>query len=106
MPISIFDDNYNSEILNSDKPVILDVYAEWCSPCKMIAPIFEELSNELSSKYKFAKLNVDDSREVSMELGVTSIPTFVFFKNGKIVEKVVGYRSKDDLKALIEKNLN
>lgn len=106
MAIHISDENYSNEILNSTKPVILDVYADWCSPCKMIAPIFEELSNELSSKYKFAKLNVDDAREISMELGVTSIPTFVFFKNGQIVDKAVGYKNKEELSKLIEKNLS
>lgn len=105
MATQINNENYETEVLKSDKPVILDIYADWCPPCKMMAPIFEELSNELSDKYKFAKLNVDDSREISMELGATSIPTFVFLKDGNVVDKVVRYKSKEEMKELLEKNL-
>lgn len=98
MPISITKENVKEEIENSALPVVLDVYATWCGPCKQVAPLFEELSKELSNVCKFAKLNVDEDRELSIYYGVTSVPTFIFIKNNTIKHKETGYLSKDDLR--------
>ncbi len=95
--VSIKKENYKQEIADSDKPIILDIYATWCGPCIQIAPIFEELAREYGHLYKFAKLNVDESRELAIMYGVTSIPTFVFIKNNEVLGKETGYLSKEDL---------
>ncbi len=105
MAIDITPANAQAELKQSDKPVVLDAYATWCGPCQLMTPIFEELSKELGGKYKFVKLNVDEARDVSIEYGVTSVPTFVFIKNGEVAGKVTGSMSKDDLKAKIEEHL-
>lgn len=102
MAVSITPQNYQAEIKQADKPVILDIYASWCGPCQQMTPILEELEKELGDIYKFAKLNVDEGREISIkEYGVTSVPTFVFIKNGAIKGKETGYMSKDTLHAKI-----
>lgn len=97
MPISITKENYDAEITQSKKPVIIDVFAPWCGPCQQMVPIFEELEKAHDTKYTFAKLNVDESRELALQFGVTSIPTFIFIKNGKVKGKETGYIAKDDL---------
>lgn len=97
MPIAITKDNFDNEIVNSKLPVILDVYATWCGPCLQMAPIFHELEKELGQKYTFAQLNVDETREIAINYGVTSIPTFIFIKNNEVLGKETGYMSKDDL---------
>ncbi len=97
MPVSITKDNFDKEITQSKLPVVLDVYATWCGPCLQMAPIFEELEKEHGNSYKFAKLNVDEAREVAITYGVTAIPTFVFIKNNDVVGKETGYMSKEDL---------
>jgi thioredoxin len=97
MPVTITKENYETEVIKSDKPVIVDVYATWCGPCQQMMPIFDELEKEHGNKYKFVKLNVDESRELAIQFGVTSIPTFVFIKNGEIKGKETGYMAKDDL---------
>lgn len=103
MAISITTDNHDKEITESSKPVVLDVYASWCGPCQQMAPTFEELEKELASKYKFAKLNVDEEREISIkQYGVTSIPTIIFIKNGQVIGKEVGYMDKESLQQKIE----
>jgi thioredoxin 1 len=102
MAITITKENIEQEIAQSQLPIILDVYATWCGPCQQMAPVFEELEKELSGKIKFAKLNVDEARELSIHYGVTSVPTFVFIKNNEIKHKETGYINKDDLKAIIE----
>jgi len=96
MPISITPENYDSEIKQTSKPIILDIYATWCGPCMQMTPILEELEKELGESYKFAKLNVDEAREISIkDFGVTSVPTFVFIKDGVIKGKETGYMSKE-----------
>lgn len=98
MPVSITKNNFDTEITNSNKPIILDVYATWCGPCQQMVPIIDELEQEYGSKYKFAKLNVDESRELAIKYGVTSIPTFIFInEKNEIKGKETGYMSKDDL---------
>lgn len=105
MPINITQENFEREITKSTLPIILDVFASWCGPCTQMVPIFDELERELKDKYKFAKLNVDESRELSIQYGVTSVPTFIFIKNGQIKGKETGYMGKDDLKNKISELL-
>ncbi|MFS8507160.1 MAG: thioredoxin [Candidatus Babeliales bacterium] len=102
MALMITNENVEQEINKSTLPVILDVYATWCGPCQQMAPIFEELEKELGSKCKFLKLNVDEAREISIQYGITSVPTFVFIKNGEIKHKETGYMNKNDLRSKIE----
>lgn len=105
MALSITQDNFEAEIIKSTRPVIIDVYAQWCGPCQHMAPLFEELEKELGSIYTFAKLDVDKAREISIQYGVTSIPTFLFIKGGKVIAKETGYMSKESLKEKIETHL-
>jgi thioredoxin 1 len=102
MAVMITNENVEQEINKSDLPVVLDVYATWCGPCQQMTPIFDELEKELGDKVKFAKLNVDEARELSIQYGVTSVPTFVFIKGSEIKHKETGYMNKDDLKIKIE----
>ena len=105
MVVAITNDNFKTEIEQEQGPIVLDVFASWCGPCQQMKPIFEELENELGEAYKFAELNVDDARDISIKYGVTSIPTFIFIKEGEIKGKETGYISKDDLKEKIESYL-
>ena len=102
MAVMITNENVEQEINQSKLPVLLDVYATWCGPCQQMAPVFDELEKELGDKCKFAKLNVDEARELSIQYGVTSVPTFVFIKDSEIKHKESGYMSKEDLKTKIE----
>jgi thioredoxin 1 len=96
MAVSITPENYQVEIKQANKPIILDIYATWCGPCQQMTPIMEELEKELGDTYKFAKLNVDEAREISIkDYGVTSVPTFVFIKDGVVKGKETGYMSKE-----------
>lgn len=96
MAISITPENHEAEVKNSTKPVVLDIYASWCGPCQQMNPIIEELENEFGDSYTFAKLNVDEAREISIkDYGVTSVPTFVFIKDGVVKGKETGYMSKE-----------
>jgi thioredoxin 1 len=85
-----------AQIQESTKPVVIDAYASWCGPCMYMKPIFEELSKEYADKYLFAELNVDDAREVAIQYGVSSVPTFIFIKEGAIKAKETGAMSKED----------
>ncbi len=105
MAVAITNDNFKTEIEQEQGPIILEVFASWCGPCQQMKPIFEELENELGEAYKFAELNVDDARDISIKYGVTSVPTFIFIKEGEIKGKETGYISKDDLKEKIESYL-
>lgn len=105
MPIEITNENFELEIEQASEPVILDVYATWCGPCQQMAPLFDELAQEYRGKIRFATLNVDHAREIAIKLGVSSVPTFVFFKAGKMVGKETGYMGKRDLQIQIEQRL-
>lgn len=96
---------FNTEISNSQVPVLVDFWAEWCGPCRMIAPVVEELANEYAGRLKVAKLNVDENRDTAIQYGVMSIPTLILFKNGQPVERIVGFRPFIDLKNVIDKHL-
>lgn len=106
MTIIVTSQNFEVEVKSSSLPVIVDVFAPWCGPCRQVAPIFDELSKELSHKYKFVKLNIDEERDIAIQYNISSIPTFLFIKNGKIIGKETGYLSKETLKKKIESLLD
>lgn len=102
MPIIINKDTFELDIRKSDMPIVIDVYATWCGPCQQMKPIFAELENEFAGRCKFASLNVDEARDISIMFGVTSVPTFIFYSNGEMQSKDTGYMSKEVLRARIE----
>ncbi len=97
----VTDKNFEAEVLKSSLPVLVDFWAEWCGPCRMISPVVEELANELKGKLKVAKVNVDESQELAAQFNIMSIPTLLIFKKGEPVEQMVGAMSKDNLLAKI-----
>ena len=98
--ISVNKNNFNQEVLNSDKPVLMDFWAPWCGPCRMVVPLVEEIAEERSD-IKVVKINVDEEQELAMQFGVMSIPTLVVMKNGKIINQVTGARPKAQILAML-----
>lgn len=95
--LEVTGDNFETEVLKSDVPVLVDFWAEWCGPCKVIAPIVSEISEELDGKLKVAKVNVDDAQELAGNFNIMSIPTLLLFKGGEAVEQIVGAVPKDQI---------
>ncbi len=104
-PFAVSDVDFDEKVLKSDRPVLVDFWADWCMPCKMIAPIVEELSEEYDGKLDFAKLDVDSNPNTAMSFGVRSIPTLLIFKGGKPVDQIVGAVPKGALKKKIDSAL-
>ncbi len=94
-------ENFEKEVLGSDIPVLVDFFATWCGPCRMVAPIVEEIANENVGKIKVGKVNVDDEAKLAIEYGIESIPALLVFKNGKVANRAVGYIPKEAILALI-----
>lgn len=104
--VEVTDDTFEQEVLRSDKPVLVDYWAEWCGPCKMIAPVLEEIAAEYAGRLKVAKLNVDDNHATPPRYGIRGIPTLMLFKDGQVEATKVGAVSKSQLIAFIDSNLN
>ena len=97
------DDNFETEVLGADQPVLVDFWAEWCMPCKALVPVIEEIADEYSGKAKVGKLDTDGNQNVGVKYGISSIPTVLIFHNGEIVEKLVGLKGKKDFTAVLDK---
>ncbi|MBO5177704.1 MAG: thioredoxin [Lachnospiraceae bacterium] len=101
MAIHFTDENFNQEVLSSDIPVLVDFYADWCGPCKMLAPVIEALAGEWEGKAKIGKLNVDNAMDTAQNYGIQSIPTLLYFKNGELVNKSIGVVSKTEIEQVL-----
>lgn len=101
--LELTDDNFEQEVLRSDKPVLVDFWAEWCMPCRMLAPTVNELAQEYAGKVKVGKVDTDSNRNVSMKFGISAIPTLILFKGGQAVQKFVGVTPKQELSGALKK---
>jgi thioredoxin 1 len=104
-PLHLTDASFKKEVLESDLPVLVDFWAPWCGPCQTVAPVIDEITKEYSQRIKVGKVNVEESPKIATQFGVMSIPTFIFFKGGKVMEQAVGALNKVELKRKIEHNL-
>ena len=95
--INLTNENFEKEVINSKKTILVDFWASWCGPCQMIAPIVEEISNEMLGKIEIGKLNVDEQPEIAIKYDVMSIPTLILFKEGKIFDTIIGYHTKKEI---------
>lgn len=105
LEINATDENFKQEVLESDLPVLVDFWAEWCGACRMVAPVVEEIAREYQGKLKVCKLNVDEAHEAASHYGIMSIPTLAIFKDGKVVDKIVGALPKSELEAVVKKHI-
>jgi len=96
------DQNFEQEVLKSDKPVLVDFWAEWCMPCRMLGPTIEKLAKDYAGKVKVGKVDTDANRDVSMRFGISAIPTVILFKDGKVAQKFVGLRQEKDFKEVLD----
>jgi thioredoxin 1 len=103
--VAVTDDSFEADVINSEVPVLVDYWAEWCGPCKMIGPILEELAAEMGDKVKIAKLNIDENQMTPAKYGIRGIPTLLLFKNGEVAGQQVGAMSKSQLQQFIEQSI-
>lgn len=101
--VTLTQENFSQNVLQSPMPVLVDFWAEWCGPCKMIAPLLDELADEYDGKIKIGKINVDEQQSLAAQYGIRAIPTLLLFKQGQIAEQMVGAKSKRDLKASLDR---
>ncbi len=104
--IEISDSNFESEVVNSDLPVLIDFWAPWCGPCRAIAPLVEEISSSYAGKIKVGKMNVDENQSTTMKFGIRSIPTLIMFKGGEAVDQIIGAVPKGEIERVVEKSLS
>lgn len=100
-PVAVGEEKFEEEVLQSEEAVLVDFWAPWCGPCKMVAPIVEELAEEMEGKLKVAKVNVDDNMGLAEQYGIRSIPTLLLFRGGQVVTSIIGYRPKKELQKII-----
>lgn len=100
--LSLTDENFEEKVLNSDKTVLIDFYADWCGPCKMMSPIIDEIAKEIGDKVKIGKVNVDENQKLAIEYSIMSIPTIVIIKNGEVAKSILGVRSKEEILKVLE----
>jgi thioredoxin 1 len=105
-PVHVTDSTFDEVVVSAETPVLVDFWAEWCGPCKMIAPVLEEIANDLDGKLTISKLDVDENQNTAMAYGVFSIPTLLLFKGGEPVERIVGYQPKAHLMGKIQPHLS
>jgi len=103
--IEVSDSNFESEVVNSDVPVLIDFWAPWCGPCRAIAPIVEEISSSYEGKIKVGKMNVDENQATTMKFGIRSIPTLIMFKGGEAIDQIIGAVPKGEIEKVVERSL-
>lgn len=101
-PLDVVGSQFQKEVLEASTPVLVDFWASWCGPCRMVAPVLEEVANDYGEKLKVVKVNVDENPDISSQYGVMSIPTMIVFKDGEPVETIVGFRKKEELSSIID----
>ncbi len=100
--LNLTDENFEEKVLNSNKTVLVDFYADWCGPCKMMSPIIDELAKEIGDKVKIGKVNVDENQKLAIEYSIMSIPTIVIIKNGEVAKSILGVRPKEEILKVLE----
>jgi len=104
--VTLSEDNWEQEVLKSDTPVLVDFWAQWCGPCRMVAPVLDQIANEMDGKVRVAKLDVDSNQKIAYQFQVSSIPTFILFKDGQMADRMMGAMPKSAFESFINRNLD